>query len=158
MAPASRRTCQVAGCSSGNNGTAYMTMESLHTQDQVIEDLKLHLMMAHPSSMETSSSRVIKTRQGQIDSLGLRFQSKLPTLTGSFYSQLGNLQKATQLSGQSACDQLWYCPSDSLKTKIFDAGIRPTNSESEILDGIKKLCMKAHNNMVNVMNFQNIYQ
>ena len=58
MAPASRRTCQVAGCFSGDNGTVYMTMEGLHTQDQVIEDLELHLMMAHPSSMETSSSKI----------------------------------------------------------------------------------------------------
>ena len=45
------------------------------------------------------------------------------------------------------CDKLRYCLSESLKKKVFDSG---TNSVSEILEGIKKVCVKAHNNLVNV--------
>ena len=45
-----------------------------------------------------------------------------------------------------------------MKKKVFDSGIRPTDSEDIILSGIKRLCVKAHNNMVNIMQFQNIYQ
>ena len=62
------------------------------------------------------------------------------------------------MTGQAACDQLWHCPSDSLKKKIFDSGIRPTMSEEQILAGIKHPTVKAHNNMINIVNFQSLCQ
>ena len=134
-------------------------MEGLHTQDSVIEDLKLHLTMAHPNNISTQPHKVDKneTRPDRFPRPEIAEQAS-DTDWQFFIASWETYKRATQLSGQSACDQLWYCPSDSLKKKIFDAGIRPTNSESEILEGIKKLCVKAHNNMVNVMEFQNLYQ
>ena len=45
-----------------------------------------------------------------------------------------------------------------LQKKIFDSGIRPTDPEETILAGIKRLCVRAHNNMVNIMALQEIYQ
>ena len=63
---------------------------------------------------------------------------------------------ATKLKGQGACDQPWHCSGEALKKKIFDSGIRPADKEKIILAGIKKLCVWAHNNIVNVMALQNI--
>ena len=159
MAPANRRTCQVPGCSSGENGQAYSTMEGLSTQDSVIEDLKLHVMMAHPNGLSTISSKADKceAKPDRFPRPEINEQAS-DTEWQFFLASWETYKRATQLSGQNACDQLWYCPGDSLKKKILDAGIRPTNSESESLEGIKKLCVKAHNNMVNVMTFQNLYQ
>ena len=48
MAPAVRRSCQVPGCSSGEEGLPYTTLEGLATQDSVLKDLELHLSMVHP--------------------------------------------------------------------------------------------------------------
>ena len=121
-------------------------MEGLHTQDSVIEDLKLHLTMAHPNNTSTQPHKADKndTRPDRFPRPEIAEQAS-DTDWQFFIASWETYKRATQLSGQNACDQLWYCPSDSLKKKIFDAGIRPTNSESEILEGIKKLCVKAHN-------------
>ena len=47
MAPAARRTCRVPGCSSGEGDQPYTTMEGIMTQENIMEDLKLHLAMVH---------------------------------------------------------------------------------------------------------------
>ena len=56
------------------------------------------------------------------------------------------------MTGQAACDQLWHCHTDSLKKKVFDSGVRPTEPEAKILSGIKRLAVKAHNNMINIVS------
>ena len=38
MAPATRRTCMVEGCTMGQDGGPYMTMEGLPTHDAVLKD------------------------------------------------------------------------------------------------------------------------
>ena len=67
-------------------------------------------------------------------------------------------KRATNLTGQSIADQLWHCPSESLKKKIFDSGVRSVQSEEQILAGIRRQCVKTHNNLVNILGFQNIQQ
>ena len=42
--------------------------------------------------------------------------------------------------------------------KVFDSGIRPTMPEADILAGIKRLAVKAHNNMTNIVQFQSLGQ
>ena len=37
--------------SSGENAATYTTMEGLHTQDSVSEDLKINVMIAHPTGI-----------------------------------------------------------------------------------------------------------
>ena len=67
-------------------------------------------------------------------------------------------RRATKVTGQAPRDQLWHCPTESLKKKLFDSGIRPTMSESQIMAGIKRLAVKAHNNMISIVDFQGICQ
>jgi hypothetical protein len=75
-----------------------------------------------------------------------------------FEASWASYKRATKISGQSACDQLWHCPTESLKKKVFDSGIRPTMTEEQILAGIKRLSVKAHNNMINIVQFQSLCQ
>ena len=156
MAPALKRTCQVAGCNYGEGGGAYTTLEGLSTQDSVLKDLELHLEMAHPGNL---SSRNNKNKEDTQDSRPDRFPRPEVTDPASdtewnyFLSSWEAYKRATKISGQQACDQLWHCPSEGLRKKVFDSGVRPTNTEEEILAGIKRLCVKAHNNMVNIMAF-----
>ena len=161
MAPATRRTCQVAGCSHGEDGEPYRTLEGLSTQDAVLKDLELHFGMAHPN---LSGGRNENSRHDINESRPDRYPR--PTITDPasetewqyFLEAWQTYKRATNLSGQSISDQLWHCPSDSLKKKIFDSGVRSIQSEEQILAGIRRQCVKFHNNLVNVISFQNIQQ
>ena len=55
---------------------------------------------------------------------------------------------ATGLDGQEASDQLWHCHAGSLIKKVHNSGVRPTDPEAVFLQGIKKLAVKAHNNLI----------
>ena len=159
MAPALKRTCQVAGCNFGEDGTAYTTLEGLSTQDSVLKDLELHLDMAHPGYSNRN-----RTKEDSSESRPDRFPRPEITDPASdtewsyFLSSWEAYKCATRITGQQACDQLWHCPTEGLKKKVFDSGVRPINTEEEILAGIKRLCVKAHNNMINIMAFQELHQ
>ena len=161
MAPAVRRTCQVPGCSAGEEGGAYTTLEGLSTQDSVLKDLELHISMVHPMLTSTKAGT---NKSDHTDAKPDKFPRPEITDPASesdwsyFLASWESYKRSTNLRGQVACDQLWHCPVEALKKKVFDSGIRPTDSEDIILSGIKRLCVKAHNNMVNIMQFQNIYQ
>ena len=161
MAPATRRKCQVAGCDHGDDGQPYLTLDGLSTQDSVLKDLELHINMAHPGSIPgKNSERSADTLDNRPDRFPRPVISELASDTDwkYFLESWETYKRATKLSGQNACDQLWYCPSDALKKKIFDSGIRLTDTETKILEGMKKLCVRDHNNMVNIMSFQGLYQ
>ena len=55
MAPATRRTCMVEGCTMGQDGGPYMTMEGLPTHDAVLKDYELHIEV-HRLSRKTNSN------------------------------------------------------------------------------------------------------
>ena len=129
MAPATRRTCQVAGCNLGEGGTPYQTQEGLATQESVLKDLELHLSMAHSRGHgpggggggvrdAASDVKPDKFPQPVID------DPATDTDWLYFEASWSSYKRATRISGQSACDQLWYCPSESLRKKVFDSGIR----------------------------------
>ena len=160
MAPASRRTCQVPGCESGAEKSAYMTQEGLATQDSVLKDLELHITMVHSQHLinrnngknADSESRPEKFPRPEIS------DPASDTDWGYFLASWESYKRSTKITGQIACDQLWHCPTDGLKKKVYDSGVRPTDTEEQILCGIKRLCVKAHNNMVNILEFQNLHQ
>ena len=161
MTPATRRTCLVEGCKFGEDGSPYITQEGLGTQDAVLKYLELHLKMVH----ENLGGSGNQTRRAESnDARPDRFPR--PEITDpatetewNYFSESWKTYKgATNLCGQNICDQLWHCPSESLKKKLFNLGIRATQSESDILKGIKKLCVKTHNNLVNIIKFQELKQ
>ena len=161
MTPATRRTCLVEGCKFGEDGSPYITQEGLGTQDAVLKYLELHLKMVH----ENLGGSGNQTRRAESnDARPDRFPR--PEITDpatetewNYFSESWKTYKgATNLYGQNICDQLWHCPSESLKKKLFNLGIRATHSESDILKGIKKLCVKTHNNLVNIIKFQELKQ
>ena len=161
MAPATRRMCQVAGCTLGDDGSPYQTVEGLATQESVLKDIELHVTMAHP---EMFSRGQTSEKHEQGDSKPDKFprpeinEGASDTEWQFFIASWETYKRATKLKGQSICDQLWHCPGEMLQKKIFDSGIRPTDQEETILAGIKRLCVRAHNNMVNIMALQEIYQ
>ena len=166
MATAIRRICQVPGCSLGDDGVPYVTQEGLSTQDSVLKDLELHLAMAHGTGHGRGGAAegAGDTRDTVSDIKPDKFPRPViddpatDTDWQYFEASWASYKRATRSSGQSACDQLWHCPTESLKKKVFDSGIRPTMSEQQILAGIKRLAVKAHNNMINIVEFQGLCQ
>ena len=162
---ATRRHCQYPGCNLGESGTPYTTLEGLATQDSVLKDLELHITMihAHPRAPHSGGGADHGARAaGEVrpDKFPRPEISDPATDTDwqYFVASWESYKRATKLSGQAACDQLWHCPSESLKKKVFDSGVRPTNTEEQILTGIKRLTVKAHNNMINIVQFQSLCQ
>ena len=47
MTVPARRRCQYPKCIIGQDGGSYITQEGLTTNDNVLKDLELHIMMAH---------------------------------------------------------------------------------------------------------------
>ena len=163
MDPAARRTCQWTGCTLGDAGAPYTTLEGLATQESVLKDLELHLAMAHGFGQghggghcevhrEVSEVKPDKFPRPEIT------DPATDTDWQYFEASWEAYKRATKVTGQSASDQLWHCPTDSLKKKVFDSGIRPTMPEVQILAGIKRLAVKAHNIMINIVDFQGLCQ
>ena len=157
MAPATARKCQYPGCNFGEDGGAYTTVDGLPTHELVFKDLELHVKMAHDP--QKNSQVIVKQESGHCDVKPDKFPR--PEIAdpatdsdwGYFVASWESYKRATNLIGQAVCDQLWHCPSSSLKKKVYELGIRPTDSEEAILAGIKRLTVKAHNNMVNIVQF-----
>ena len=162
MSPAAtRRTCMVDGCNLGQDGGPYMTLEGLPTHDAVLKDYELHIEVHR---LGRSSKTNLSAKSEGTDPRPDRFprpeiSDPATDAEWSYFIESWNTYKrATNLVGQNICDQLWHCPSESLKIKVFNSGIRATNTETEILDGIKKLCVKRHNNLVNILRFHDLQQ
>ena len=164
MAPATRRACQYPGCNLGESGGSYITMEGIQTQESVLKDLELHLSMAHVAHQGQGAPG----RGGGREIIPEVKPDKFPRPEISdpatdtdwqyFVSSWQSYKRATNLTGQAASDQLWHCPEASLKKRVFDSGVRPTDTEEQILAGIKRLTVKAHNNMINIVQFQSLAQ
>ena len=122
-------------------------MEGLSTQELVLKDIELHISMAHTAQGPSRSG----TGGGQNPGIDVKPDKY-------FLSSWESYKRATKLTCQAASDQLWHCAIASLKKKVFDSGIRPTDTEEEILAGIKRLTVKAHNNMINIVQFQSLAQ
>ena len=145
------------GCKSGEDGEPYFTMEGLSTQESVIKDLQLHLDMVHKRNDEKNKAEHADLKPDKFPRPEIA-DPATDTDWDYFISSWEAYKRATGLKGQSACDQLWYCPTAALRKKVFDSGVRPTDDENSILLGIKQLSVKQHNNLINIANFQNIYQ
>merc|ERR1712002_555699 len=65
---------------------------------------------------------------------------------------------AAGLEGQELVFQLWNCPSDTLQRQMHDLGYKVKSSENDLLQAIKKLAVKKHNNVVKVIEFLSVTQ
>ena len=113
--PATRRTCQVPGCTLGDAGAAYSTLDGLATQDSVLKDLELHLLMAHGIGHGAGGGGG-GAREAASDVKPDKFprpeisDPATDTDWQYFEASWASYKRATRISDQAACDQLWHCP------------------------------------------------
>ena len=156
------RSCEVQDCE-------YKTPTGLTSHEQQFQDIRLHLVMAHPQVAATLAA--INNQAGQPGTPGPQSSVKAEKLSrpylgeeitevdwGFFLSEWSRYKRSTGLTGQNAMDQLWACASDSLKKSCHQSGAKDATSEEQLLEIMKKLSIKATNNLVNVVQFLTLAQ
>ena len=130
----------VEGCTLGEDGNAYQTLDGLPTHEAVMRDMELHLEVHRiskgMSSVNNKTDAVPESRPDRFPRPEICDPAS-ETEWSYFLESWNTYKRATSIKGQNAYNQLWHCPSDPLKKKLFNSGIRPTNPENVILEGIK---------------------
>ena len=156
MAPARRENCQLDGCD-------YVTPEGLATQDAVLKALDIHLRF-HELTLKKEPNvgvDVVDRRRKNVAEKLVR-----PTIDEDaseadwefFLTKWKIYVSAAGLVGEELVFQLWNCPSETLQRQLHDLGYRVVSSEVELLQAIKKLAVKKHNNVVKVIEFLAVTQ
>ena len=151
MAPPRSQDCQVEGCD-------WVTPEGLPTHADVWKALDVHLRF-HEVNLKKDPSvgaDVVDRRRKNVAEKLVR-----PTIDEDaseaewefFLTEWKIYASAAGLVGEELVFQLWNCPSTTLKRQLHDLGYRVESSEAELLQAIKKLAVKRHNNVVKVIEF-----
>ena len=154
MAPATRRQCQLDGCD-------YVTVEGLTTNDAVLKDLEIHLRFRELTTKKTESTVAVGRKKKNVAEKLVR-----PTIDEDasesdwefFLMKWKIYVAAASLEGQELVFQLWNCPTDVLQRQMHDLGYKVTSSEDDLLQAIKKLAVRKHNNVVKVIEFLSVIQ
>ena len=154
MAPPRRKSCQIDGCD-------YMTTEGLPTHADVLKDLDIHLRFHEVNLKNEPSGDVVdRRRKNAPEKLVRPTIDKDATEAGweFFLTKWKLYVSSTGLAGEELVSQLWNCPSETLQRQMHDLGRRAVSSEAELLQAIKKLAVKKHNNVVKVIEFLAVSQ
>ena len=154
MAPATRRNCQLEGCD-------YTTVEGLATTDAVLKDLEIHLRFHELTTKKTETSVTVEKRRKNIAEKLVRpsISEDASEADWEFFLMKWKIYaSAAGLEGKELVFQLWNCPSDILQRQMQDLGYKVKSSEDELLQAIKKLVVKKHNNVVKVIEFLSVSQ
>merc|ERR1712177_180033 len=131
--------------------------EGLATQDAVLKAPDIHLRF-HELTARTAGSggETVERRKKNVAEKLVR-----PTINEDaseadwefFLTKWKIYVSAAGLVGEELVFQLWNCPSETLQRQLHDLGYRVVSSEVELLQAIKKLAVKKHNNVVKVIEF-----
>ena len=154
MAPAARRSCQLEGCD-------YTTVEGLATQDAVLKDLEIHLRFHELTTKKAESSVAVERKRKNVAEKLVRpsINEDASEADWEFFLMKWKIYaSAAGLEGEELVFQLWNCPSDVLQRQMHDLGYKVKSSEDDLLQAIKKLTVKKHNNVVKVIEFLSVTQ
>ena len=154
MAPPRRENCQVKGCD-------WLTPEGLPTHADVWKALDIHLRF-HEVNLKTdpNGDTVDRRRKNAPEKLPRPTIDEDATEAGweFFLTKWKLYVTSSGLTGEELVSQLWNCPSETLQRQMHDLGRRDMSSEAELLQAIKKLAVKKHNNVVKVIEFLAVSQ
>ena len=151
MAPAKRKNCQLDGCD-------YVTPEGLATHGDVLNALDIHLRF-HELTLKREPNvgvDVMDRRRKYVAEKLVRpvIDEHASESDWEFFLMKWKIYVAAAgLEGQELVFQLWNCPTDVLQRQMHDLGYKVTSSEDDLLQAIKKLAVKKHNNVVKVIEF-----
>ena len=156
MTPPPQKTCPVPDCE-------YQTPEGLPTYDVLYRDLELHTKYAHLNLLQPAP---VQPHAGDTGPGGGGTGSRADKLPRPalreeateadfiyFIDSWKRYKRSTGLTGQAAIDQLWACCSPELSRSVYDSGVTSEDSESKLLEAMKRMAVRAQNNLVNIVDF-----
>ena len=139
----------------------YVTVEGLATQDAVLKDLELHLRFHELTTKKTESAVAVEKKKKNVAEKLVRptIDEHASESDWEFFLMKWKIYVAAAgLEGQELVFQLWNCPTDVLQRQMHGLGYKVTSSEDDLLQAIKKLAVKKHNNVVKVIEFLSVIQ
>ena len=150
MTPPPQKECPVDGC-------GYLTPAALPNYDLLYRDLEMHTKYGHPAPAATAQLQAADTSAGSSRADKLPRPALKDEATEAdfifFSDSWTRYKRSTGLTGQAAVDQLWACCSRELSRSVYDSGVTSAASEIVLLQAMKKMAVRAQNNLVNVVNF-----
>ena len=154
-----QRACEVPDCQ-------YKTPLGLTSHDQQFQDIRLHLVMVHPQQATALAAISNPVEAGGSQSSVKAEKLSRPNLEEEisevdwsfFTSEWRRYKRSTGLTGQGIMDQLWACASANLKKRCHQSGATDQTTEVELLGMMKRLSIKAQNDLVNVVEFLSMGQ
>ena len=154
-----QRNCEVEDC-------GYKTPPGLTSHDQQFQDIRLHLVMVHPQQATALAAISNPVEAGGSQSSVKAEKLSRPNLEEEisevdwsfFASEWRRYKRSTGLTGQGIMDQLWACASANLKKRCHQSGATDQTTEDELLGMMKRLSIKAQNDLVNVVEFLSMGQ
>ena len=149
--PPTPKTCPVSDCE-------YVTPASLPNYDLVYKDISIHLQYAHSTlgsgrgSQEASKPKADKLPRPEIG------EGATEADWVYFMDKWNRYKRSSALEGQNAVDQLWACCTSELSRAVYDSGVSSTETETNMLQSIKKMAVRAQNTLINVVNFLEMTQ
>ena len=155
MAPPPKE-CPVAGCE-------YKTPATLPNYDLVYRDLDIHTKYTHINLIPTTASHhtgEVSTATAKADKLRRPELKEGATEADFIYfkDSWTRYKRSTCLSGQAAVDQLWDCCSPELSRSVYDSGVTCQDDENVLIGAMKRLAVRAQNNLVNIVTFLGLGQ
>ena len=148
MAPPPKE-CPVDGC-------PYKTPATLPNYDLVYRDLDMHTKYTHinitPATGELSTAKADKLPRPELK------EGATEADFIYFKDSWTRYKRSTGLSGQAAVDQLWACCSAELSRSVYDSGVTSHDDENTLLESMKRLAVRAQNNLVNIVTFLGLGQ
>ena len=145
MTPPPQKSCPVPDCQ-------YSTPEGLPTYDILYRDLELHAKYNHenqqpgPVQGGGTGGGGEGSRADKLPRPALREEATEADFI-YFSDSWKRYKRSTGLTGQAAIDQLWACCSPELSRSVYDSGVTSEDSESKLLEVMKRMAVRAQNSI-----------
>lgn len=190
MPPAAPRTCEYPGCQGGppdGDGVrgSYVTHPDNQKREEVMEDYKLHVEVAHKLPIEeqktaraaleaATAASAQEDDDVESDATSTRsrpfFQKRdsipRPSVEENstesdwafFIAQWKRYTEGSEMTPQQEIQQLWAACPTTLQRQLHNGNASNLQSPSQLLNHIKVLAVKRRNNLVSIVEFQRMSQ
>ena len=151
MTPPPQKSCPVTGC-------IYQTPAALPNYELVYKDMDLHTKYTHlelhsaPTRQQTGDTSNGSSRADKLPRPALKEDATEADFI-FFKDSWARYKRSTGLTGQAAIDQLWACCSPELSRSVYDSGVTSEDNETKLFEAMKRMAVRAQNNLVNVVTF-----
>ena len=161
MPAATRLECGLPNCTLGQGSEAggrYKTPPHLskieETQRDMEQHLQVHSLLKNEKQDEENKHR---PKLEAISRPTLKEGSSEGTFQFFLY-EWGQYKESIKMSDKEKVKQLAHCVNSDIRRKLFESSMGREESEQNLLDHLKRLCVKTQNRLINIVEFGEIVQ